>query len=141
MGSNGNRKPPLVADRRASPTRRPGGGGNGGGGNGGGQKNGAKRKRRAPRRGNLLTRVIGGVFGFFWRVIWGVTEGAIAAVLLVAGGEAALEALQTASLVSGLPFSLILLLVCYNLYRALSREFRVQGVEPQEPAGRAETRA
>jgi choline/glycine/proline betaine transport protein len=62
------------------------------------------------------------------RVIWGVTEGAIAAVLLVAGGEAALQALQTASLVTGLPFSLILLLVCWNLYRVLRREFDVAGM-------------
>ncbi|WP_209425098.1 transglycosylase domain-containing protein [Pararhodobacter sp. SW119] len=82
MGSNGNRKPPLVADRRASPTRRSGGAGNGDG-NGGGQKNGAKRKRRAPRRGNLLTRVVSGVFGFFWRVIWGVAWRVVAVVALV----------------------------------------------------------
>jgi choline/glycine/proline betaine transport protein len=65
------------------------------------------------------------------RVVWGVTEGAIAAVLLVAGGEAALQALQTASIVTGLPFSVILLLVCYNLHRALVREFDVKGVNPQ----------
>lgn len=32
------------------------------------------------------------------RVIWSMTEGAVAAVLLVAGGTAALEALQTASI-------------------------------------------
>ena len=56
------------------------------------------------------------------RVIWGVTEGLIAAVLLVAGGAAALEALQTASLATGLPFSVILLLICLNLHKALERE-------------------
>jgi hypothetical protein len=33
-------------------------------------------------------------------------------------------------LVTGLPFSLILLLVCYNLVRALRREYRVEGVRP-----------
>lgn len=58
------------------------------------------------------------------RVIWGVTEGVIAAVLLVAGGAAALEALQTASITAGLPFSVILLLVCYNFVITLRREFR-----------------
>ncbi len=62
------------------------------------------------------------------RVLWGITEGAIAAVLLVAGGEAALQALQTASLVTGLPFSIILLLIGYNLVRTLRREFAVPGM-------------
>jgi len=73
MASSGNRRPPLVADQRASaraaPTRAgKGNGGNGGGGNG----NGTRRPRRAPRRGNIVTRFFGAIFGFFWRVIWGV---------------------------------------------------------------------
>ncbi len=65
------------------------------------------------------------------RVIWGITEGSIAAVLLYTGGEQALESLQTGSITTGLPFSIILLFVCFNLFRALRREFDVQGVEPE----------
>ncbi len=63
------------------------------------------------------------------RVIWGITEGAIAAVLLYAGGQAALGALQTAAVSTGLPFSIILIGMCYCFYRALRREFDVEGVE------------
>ncbi len=124
------------------------------------------------------------------RVIWGITEGGIAAVLLVAGaayveqevnnnnqaggnnevmlaeaeaeadppalpgieeatqeGDNAdeepndeeqeeeeeppdpLTALQTGALTTGLPFSIILLAICYCFRRALRREFDVEGVE------------
>jgi choline/glycine/proline betaine transport protein len=53
------------------------------------------------------------------RIFWAVAEGAIAAVLLIGGG---LQALQTAVIITGLPFALILLVMCYSLYRGLSEE-------------------
>jgi choline/glycine/proline betaine transport protein len=53
------------------------------------------------------------------RIFWGVGVGAVAAVLLVAGG---LQALQTASIVAALPFSIVLLLMGYGLARSLARE-------------------
>ncbi len=64
------------------------------------------------------------------RVIWGVTEGAVAAVLLIVGGDAALRSLQTGSITTGLPFSIILIFVCVNLFRALRQEFKVKGFDP-----------
>ena len=53
------------------------------------------------------------------RVFWGVSEGAAAASLLLAGG---LTALQAASVSAGLPQSVLLILACVSLYRALRRE-------------------
>ena len=53
------------------------------------------------------------------RVFWAVSEGVVAAVLLLAGG---LAALQSAAINTGLPFCLILLAVCAGLGRALWRE-------------------
>ncbi|RDV11502.1 BCCT family transporter [Pontibacter diazotrophicus] len=53
------------------------------------------------------------------RIFWALAEGAIAAVLLIGGG---LQALQTAVIITGLPFALILLLMCFSLYRGLSEE-------------------
>lgn len=53
------------------------------------------------------------------RVFWALSEGAVAAVLLLAGG---LGALQTASITTGLPFTVILLLMCYSLYKGLKSE-------------------
>lgn len=53
------------------------------------------------------------------RVFWAVGEGVVAAVLLLAGG---LAALQTASIAAALPFTLIILIICYSLFRALMLE-------------------
>lgn len=54
------------------------------------------------------------------RVFWAGTEGAIAAVLLYVGG---LSALQTAVITAGLPFAIILIFMCYSLYRGLQTEY------------------
>jgi len=50
------------------------------------------------------------------RVFWATTEGVVAAVLLLAGG---LGALQTASIVSALPFAIIMLIAMVGMWRAL----------------------
>ena len=55
----------------------------------------------------------------FFKVVWGVLMSAIAAVLLFAGG---LEALQTASLISALPFTLLLLLMVVSFIKLIRRE-------------------
>lgn len=54
------------------------------------------------------------------RVFWASTEGIVAAVLLIGGG---LGALQAASISTGLPFVIILLIMCYSLQRGLNREY------------------
>lgn len=58
------------------------------------------------------------------RVIWGVMQGVVAAVLLFVGGEAALSSLQTASIAAALPFSLIMLLMCAALYKGVRDEYK-----------------
>lgn len=54
------------------------------------------------------------------RIFWAQTEGLVAAILLVGGG---LTALQTAAISTGLPFVLILLIMCYSLYQGLQKEY------------------
>ncbi len=44
-------------------------------------------------------------------------EGLLAAVLLIGGG---LTALQTASILTAIPFSLILIVMCYSFYKSLT---------------------
>ncbi len=56
------------------------------------------------------------------RVLWGVLEGAIAAVLLFAGG---LSALQTASVVSGFPFMIVMFFMVYSLLKALRTDYEI----------------
>lgn len=54
------------------------------------------------------------------RIFWAVMEGICAAVLLLGGG---LTALQSASIATGLPFTLILIIMVYSLYRGLQQEY------------------
>jgi choline/glycine/proline betaine transport protein len=56
------------------------------------------------------------------RVFWATLEGACAAVLLYAGGERALEALQAAVVSIGLPFCLVILTIGVSLILSLRRE-------------------
>jgi choline/glycine/proline betaine transport protein len=56
------------------------------------------------------------------RTYWAVLEGAAAAVLLVAGGSVALTALQTLSVSTAAPFSVILVLGCFSLLKAFRHE-------------------
>src|SRR5699024_5263999 len=51
------------------------------------------------------------------RVLWALLEGVLAAALLLSGG---LTSLQAGSLMTALPFSIILLLMCVALVKALS---------------------
>jgi choline/glycine/proline betaine transport protein len=58
--------------------------------------------------------------GPVWRrVFWAILGGVIAAVLLSTGG---LDALQTASIASALPFTVVMLVMCWGLWRGLQRE-------------------
>lgn len=61
------------------------------------------------------------------RIFWALSEGAVAATLLLAGG---LAALQTAAITSALPLIIVMLLVCYGLMKALNAEPSVRGVRP-----------
>lgn len=53
------------------------------------------------------------------RIFWGLVQGACAAALIMGGG---LIALQSASIATGLPFTVVLLVMCYSLYRGLQEE-------------------
>jgi choline/glycine/proline betaine transport protein len=61
-----------------------------------------------------------------FRIFWGVISGVVAAVLLLAGG---LSALQTASIVAGLPISVALVFMAYGLVKALMEDHPVLDVE------------
>jgi BCCT family betaine/carnitine transporter len=56
------------------------------------------------------------------RVFWAVTEGIIAVALLLGGGSEALTALQAGAISTGLPFTLVLILMCWSLYNVLNSE-------------------
>lgn len=57
----------------------------------------------------------------FQRVIWAVSTGVIASVLMYGGG---LDALQTVVTISGLPFAILLVMMCFSLYRGVSEDYQ-----------------
>lgn len=63
------------------------------------------------------------------RLFWATVIGMIAAALLVGGGTEALSALQAGVITTGLPFTLVLLLLCYSLFKGLQNEFHLTGVK------------
>ncbi|PSP28123.1 glycine/betaine ABC transporter, partial [Halobacteriales archaeon QH_2_65_14] len=59
------------------------------------------------------------------RIFWAVSEGVVAATLLIAGGKGGLEALRAASISTGLPFAFVLLFMMYAIYKGLQTEYQV----------------
>ena len=87
--------------------------------------------------GSLIVDILSsnGAEKHFWaqRVFWAFTEGAVATGVLHAGGADALGALQTASLVFGLPFNFLIFFMCYSVYKmclALEEHESGQDIDP-----------
>ena len=55
----------------------------------------------------------------FSKIVWGVLMTGVAAILLIASG---LTGLQTASLLTALPFSIIIIIMCFALLKQLKQE-------------------
>jgi choline-glycine betaine transporter len=47
-------------------------------------------------------------------VFWGVATGAVAAIMLVSGGDHALEGIQNLTFLASVPFALIMVLMCVS---------------------------
>ncbi|PNK59824.1 BCCT family transporter [Psychrobacter sp. FDAARGOS_221] len=60
------------------------------------------------------------------RVFWAVAQGLIAIALLYGGGEAALTSLQSGSVSTGLPFTFVLLAMCFSLVLGLRRIYKAR---------------
>ncbi|OUR70554.1 glycine/betaine ABC transporter, partial [Marinomonas sp. 42_23_T18] len=59
------------------------------------------------------------------RVFWAVVEGVIAIALLIGGGSEALSAIQAAAITIGLPFSVLMLVMCVSLYKGLQSDLHL----------------
>ena len=58
------------------------------------------------------------------RILWAVFEGLIAIALLYGGGSEALKALQAGAIATGLPFTIILILMSISLAKALMKDYK-----------------
>lgn len=63
------------------------------------------------------------------RIFWASMEGLIAGALIFGGGKQALTALQAGAISTGLPFTLVLLLMCVSLYKGLHHELLLNRYE------------
>ncbi len=64
-----------------------------------------------------------------FRVVWGTTEGLVAAVLLLAGG---LDALRAASIAAALPLSVVLLLMTFGIVKSLAEDSSAAPTPPPD---------
>ena len=65
------------------------------------------------------------------RLFWCALQGVVAAVLLLAGG---LSALQAATVTSALPFTVVMLALCFGLFRGMSADLARQATAAQPAA-------
>jgi BCCT family betaine/carnitine transporter len=56
------------------------------------------------------------------RIFWAITEGVVAGMLLFGGGASALQALQAGTITIGLPFVIVLLIMCYSMVKGMREE-------------------
>lgn len=56
------------------------------------------------------------------RIFWSVIQGSIAVAVLLIGGEGSFTTIQAAVIMLGLPFSVVLLVLIYSLYKGLKAE-------------------
>ncbi|WP_100009795.1 BCCT family transporter [Lentibacillus sediminis] len=64
----------------------------------------------------------------FVKVVWGLSLSAIAYILLLAGGETGLAALQSAAIISALPFSVVVILMAAAFYKDANQERKYLGL-------------
>lgn len=57
------------------------------------------------------------------RIFWAVIEGTIAIAILLIGGEEALVTIQSAVVILGLPFSIILLMIIFSMSKELKQSY------------------
>jgi len=63
------------------------------------------------------------------RLFWALSEGAVAATLLLVGG---LAAIQQAAITMALPMSLLLIGACIGMYQALTADLETRGIPTQQ---------
>ena len=64
----------------------------------------------------------------FVKIVWGLSLSTIAYILLLAGGETGLNALQSAAIISALPFSIVVILMAIALYKDANQERKFLGL-------------
>ncbi|MCV7286659.1 BCCT family transporter [Mycolicibacterium wolinskyi] len=78
----------------------------------------------------------GSLFPSRWAVaFWGLSTGAVAALMLWAGGNDALNGLQTMTIIVAAPFVFVMVGMCVSLYLDVSRDPLITGARETVPSG------
>lgn len=56
------------------------------------------------------------------RAGWGIAQGAVTIICMIAGGASVLKILQTVSIIAAFPYMFVMLLMCLSIYKALSQD-------------------
>ena len=75
----------------------------------------------------------------FVKIVWGVMLSAIAYVLLLSGGSTGLDALQSAAIISALPFSFVVILMMISFFKDANQERKYLGLTLQPDHQRKRT--
>lgn len=67
----------------------------------------------------------------FVKIVWGIMLSAIAYVLLLAGGSTGLDALQSAAIISALPFSIVVIFMMISFFKDANQERKLLGLTLQ----------
>lgn len=67
----------------------------------------------------------------FVKVIWGIALSTISYILLLAGGNTSLDALQSAAIISAFPFSIVIILMMISFYKEANQERKYLGLTLQ----------
>ena len=73
------------------------------------------------------------------RVFWATAEGATAAILLFAGGQAVLKGLQAGVVAFGLPFCALMIVMCFSLVKGLRSDPRFAAAGAGSPEASADS--
>lgn len=63
------------------------------------------------------------------KIVWGVSLSSIAFILLLAGGETGLDALQSAAITAALPFSIVVILLVISFFKTANEERKYLGLK------------
>jgi choline/carnitine/betaine transport len=72
----------------------------------------------------------------FQRIFWSVIQGCIAVAVLLIGGGRSFETIQSAVIMLGLPFAVVLLVLMYSLHKGLREE---RGIKTEKESSRGKT--
>ena len=62
------------------------------------------------------------------RAGWGIAQGAVTIICIIAGGTSVLKILQTTSIVAAFPYMIVMIFMCVAIYKTLAKDAVDEGL-------------